>query len=105
MKISDLPLDNARLVEIWPNDEYIPIIIMRRESGVFAYLNRCPHANWPLDTPDGEFLFSLDDDIICAGHGACFDVTNGHCMGGPGRGLPLKSYPITLDGDFAIVGK
>lgn len=105
VKIVDLPINGARLVEIWPNDEYIPLIIMRRETGVFIYINRCPHAGWPLDTPDGEFLFSLDGDIICAGHGAVFDVANGHCMGGPGRGTPLRTYPFIIDGEYIIIGK
>jgi nitrite reductase/ring-hydroxylating ferredoxin subunit len=104
LKLEQIPENGAMLVEIWPNDEYVPVIIIRRESSIYAYFNRCPHANWPLDTPDGEFLFSLDDDLICAGHGASFDVSNGRCMGGPGRGHPLKPYPFVKDGDYIIIG-
>ncbi len=95
----------ALLVEIWPNDEYTPIILIARDKRIVAYLNRCPHANWPLDSSDGTFIFDMNDDLVCAGHGAIFDVANGHCLGGPGRGAPLKPYKFTIDGEDIILGE
>lgn len=94
----------AMLVEIWPDDVFTPIILIAREQRVFAYLNRCPHANWPLDSIDGNFIFDLNDDLVCAGHGAIFDVTNGHCLGGPGRGSPLRAFPFKIEGEEIILG-
>ncbi len=91
------------LVEIWPNDIFTPIILIARDKRVFAYINRCPHAGWPLDSIDGNFIFDMNDDLICAGHGAIFDVTNGHCLGGPGRGAPLKPYEFRIEGDQIVL--
>ncbi len=94
-----------KLIEIWPNEKYVPIIVLRHEQRIYCYINQCPHAGWPLETVEGKFLFSADGDIICAGHGASFDVTDGRCMGGPGRGLPLKTYPFKILNDEIIIGE
>ncbi len=61
-----------------------------------AWLNRCPHARWPLDTFDGRFLFTQDGALICAAHGALFDPGSGRCLGGPGRGEPLTAIALDL---------
>lgn len=68
-----------------------------------AWLNRCPHARWPLDTFDGRFLFTNDGALICAAHGALFDPGSGQCLGGPGRGAPLTALPLDLN-DPASIG-
>lgn len=91
-------------MEIWPNDEYVPLVIIRQEQRIYCYINRCPHAGWPLETFEGKFLFSMDGDLICAGHGASFDVTDGRCMGGPGRGLPLRAYKFKVEDEYIIIG-
>jgi nitrite reductase/ring-hydroxylating ferredoxin subunit len=76
--------------------------ILVREQGVLrAFLNRCPHARWPLDTFDGRFLRSPDGALICAAHGALFDAVTGRCLGGPGRGEPLTVLEL-CDADGGI---
>ena len=40
------------------------VIVTRRGNKVAAFLNRCPHARWPLDTFDGRFLFTPEGALI-----------------------------------------
>lgn len=51
--LSDLPVGAARAVEVEAAGERVSIVLARITVGVFAYLNRCPHARWPLDRLDG----------------------------------------------------
>ena len=65
--------------------------VLRHETGVFAYLNRCPHWGLDLDLGDGRFYAQDLDRIYCKNHGALFRVSDGVCDHGPcfGRGARL----------------
>lgn len=71
-----------------------PVLVTRVNGAPHAFLNRCPHARWPLERFDGRFLFSPDGSLVCAAHGAVFDPETGACRGGPGRGEGL--VPVDL---------
>jgi nitrite reductase/ring-hydroxylating ferredoxin subunit len=79
------------------------VIVTRRGQEVSAFLNRCPHARWPLDTFDGRFLFTNDGALICAAHSAVFDALTGVCLGGPGTGVGLTAVSIERDGDLITI--
>ncbi len=104
LKLDDIPYNGAIVVDIWPNDELVSIIVARNNAGVYGYINRCPHAGWPLENFNGSFIFTPNGEIVCAAHGAIFNVTNGHCMGGPGQSKPLQKFPITIKDDLIIIG-
>jgi nitrite reductase/ring-hydroxylating ferredoxin subunit len=58
-----------------------------------AWRNSCPHRGTPLDWNPDEFLDDECEHIVCATHGAFFDIENGRCLSGPcnGQGLtPLR---------------
>jgi nitrite reductase/ring-hydroxylating ferredoxin subunit len=80
------------------------VIVTRRGDAVGAFINRCPHARWPLDTFDGRFLFTPDGALICAAHSAVFDPISGACLGGPGQGQALTAVEVIHDGDAVILG-
>ncbi len=80
------------------------VIVTRRGDAVSAFLNRCPHARWPLDTFDGRFLFTPDGALICAAHSAIFDALTGTCLGGPGQGQALTPVPVAREGENVVVG-
>ena len=61
------------------------LIVLRRGEQVYAYHNVCSHAGRRLDYAPGQFLVR-DQRLICAAHGAVFDVCSGLCSGGPGGG-------------------
>ena len=79
------------------------VVVTRRGDSVTAFINRCPHARWPLDTFDGRFLFTPDNNLVCAAHGAVFDPMSGACLGGPGTGEALTAISTTRDGDEIIL--
>lgn len=79
------------------------VVVTRRGDSVTAFINRCPHARWPLDTFDGRFLFTPDNSLVCAAHGAVFDPMSGACLGGPGTGAALTTIATTRDGDEVIL--
>jgi nitrite reductase/ring-hydroxylating ferredoxin subunit len=78
------------------------VIVVRRSDQVRAFLNRCPHARWPLDTFDGRFLFTPEGALMCAAHAALFDPLSGVCLGGPGQGLPLTVVAFETDRDEIV---
>ena len=59
-----------------------------------AYLNRCAHVPMELDWNEGEFFESSGEYLMCATHGALYELTTGRCAGGPCRGGKL--HPVTV---------
>lgn len=72
------------------------IILRRRGDSVQAWLNICPHAGRRLDYAPGRFLLS-DGLLVCAAHGASFELEQGECVGGPCRGASLRAVPVRID--------
>ena len=69
-----------------------PIVLIRHGNSVAAYLDRCPHAHWPLS--EGE----VENGILhCVGHGWQFDVVTGRCLNAPA--YRLTSFSVTVSGD------
>lgn len=71
------------------------LILYRSGSSVRAWLNICPHAGRRLDWAPGKFLMSKDGLLVCAAHGASFELGGGACIAGPCRGDSLRA--ITID--------
>jgi nitrite reductase/ring-hydroxylating ferredoxin subunit len=75
--------------------------VVRLPSGELrAYVNRCRHANLPLDWADGQFL---DEGglLACRAHGARFLPDDGLCVAGPCLGKKLR--PIRVEVDAGVV--
>ena len=62
------------------------LILYRDGQVVRAWLNVCPHAGRRLDWAPGKFLKSKEGHLVCAAHGASFELVNGDCIAGPCRG-------------------
>lgn len=76
------------------------IILARRGADVFAYWNECPHANRPLNLPDGRVFLHEQKFLLCPAHGASFVMESGDCAGGPAAGGALKAVAVTVaDGE------
>ncbi|MEO8672631.1 MAG: Rieske (2Fe-2S) protein [Tahibacter sp.] len=77
------------------------LILLRQGDRAFAYHNECPHAGRRLDWAPGKFLVK-DGAVICAAHGATFDVWSGACLGGPCRN-GLAAVPVhVVDGNVVL---
>ena len=72
--------------------------VVRRGVSVFGYLDRCPHAGWPLGFAPDQYLTREGDLILCAGHGALFQLKDGVCIGGPCAGKRLQPWPVSVEG-------
>lgn len=83
------------------------LVVASEAAGSLAwagFVNRCPHARWPLDRFDGQVMFDDTGALMCAAHFAVFDPLTGECLGGPGNGRPLTGVPVEEDGGELVIG-
>lgn len=72
------------------------VLLLRRGNTLKAWRNACPHAGRRLDYAPGKLLLQ-DGRLVCAAHGAQFELDGGRCVDGPGRGgglAPLEVSPV-----------
>ena len=76
--------------------DFESLILYRDGDLVRAWLNVCPHAGRRLDWAPGQFLMSRDGLLVCAVHGASFELQAGECVAGPCRAQSLHAVPVTV---------
>ena len=74
----------------WP----LEFFVVRNDTDVFGFINRCPHAGHALNWRPNRFLTREQDLILCNSHGARFRIADGICVSGPCLGASLE--PIAL---------
>lgn len=81
-------------------------LLLYREGGhVRAWLNICPHAGRRLDWAPGQFLKTQEGLLVCAAHGASFELKAGVCVAGPCRGEALRAVEVVVrDGAVWLKG-
>ncbi len=81
------------------------LILYRDGDNVRAWLNVCPHAGRRLDWAPGKFLKSREGLLVCAAHGASFELQAGECVAGPCRGDRLRAVAVVVrDGGVFLAG-
>lgn len=75
------------------------LVLLRTGDAVKAWLNVCPHAGRRLDWAPGKFLVSKDGHLVCAAHGASFELDGGVCVAGPCKGDALRAVAVAVDED------
>lgn len=83
-------------VEATMNGDAESLVLYRDGDHVRAWLNVCPHAGRRLDWAPGQFLKSKDGLLVCAAHGASFELAGGECVAGPCRGETLRAVPVDV---------
>ncbi len=85
----------------WPFKGFV----VRQGDEVYAYQNFCMHAGHPLNwRPDG-FLTGDGSQIICASHGAIYEIKSGECVSGPCPGKKLRPVAVDVrDGEVVVRG-
>jgi len=79
------------------------VILHREGDQVRAWFNVCPHAGRRLDWAPGQFLKSKEGLLVCAVHGASFELRSGECVAGPCRGESLRAVEVVVrDGDVVL---
>jgi len=82
------------------------VILHRDGDEVRAWLNVCPHAGRRLDWAPGQFLKSREGLLVCAVHGASFELIGGECVAGPCRGQSLQPVAVrVLEGEVLPPGE
>ena len=72
--------------------------VVRSGDLLAGYVDQCPHAGWPLGFDD-RYLTRAGDHILCAGHGALFDL-QGIGVTMPCVGERLTAWPVEIrDGE------
>lgn len=96
--------DGALLeVEATVDGEPESLLLLREGGAVRAFRNVCPHAGRRLDWAPGRFLRTRDGLLVCAAHGATFELGGGLCTAGPCRGQSLSAVAVRLDGDAVVL--
>ena len=80
--------------EIMRQAKKTPCFAVSFKGAIYAYVNRCPHQGTELDWLPGEVFDSDGLYLICATHGAVFEVDSGLCAGGPCKGASLERVQI-----------
>lgn len=83
--------------EISDGTRTLPVILLRTQGQVRAYLNSCPHAGVRLDWRPDDFRDYTGEYLLCSLHGALFEPTTGHCIAGPCRGSRLVPLGVVAD--------
>lgn len=81
---------------VLPGGDAESLILHRDGDAVRAWLNVCPHAGRRLDWAPGRFLKSKAGELVCAVHGATFELQGGVCVAGPCRGDSLKALAVEV---------
>jgi len=80
--------------------ESMSIIVDCARNPPQAWLNSCPHQGSRLDYAPGKFLIHKGQ-LVCAVHGATFELEEGLCVGGPCRGEHLAKVAV-IEEDGAL---
>lgn len=81
------------------------LMLVRRGSEVFAYLDACPHfGNTPMAWKKNAYLNGDGSCIVCHAHGAQFDIASGECLRGPclGQRLTALDAVVARDGRIGV---
>lgn len=70
--------------------------VVRTTGQIAGYVDRCPHAGFPLAIELDRYLTPDGSQILCGWHGAIFEPLTGLCTGGPCAGGRLTPWPVTV---------
>lgn len=77
--------------------------VVREGGEVYAYQNYCVHAGHPLNWKPDSFLTPDGSQIICASHGAVYEIKSGVCVAGPCPGKKLRALIVEIrDGSVVV---
>ena len=102
-KLTELEGAGARGFTIGSGDWPLRGFVVRINSEVRAFVNRCPHAGHPLNLRPHSFLTADGTLILCSSHGALFEKATGLCVAGPCAGRQLQPLPLKIESGFVML--
>ena len=97
-KASDIT-PKGKEIRIPGEDGPFYLMVFRRGDRLLAYHNSCPHQGRSLNFAPDRFLIGDDGLLVCAHHGAAFDLDTGDCTQGPCEGSSLRAIAISIRDD------
>lgn len=95
---ADLGVGELQAVTLAPAEgPSVDVIVVNAAGQMAAYVNECAHLGRRLDDA---LVDAEQGTITCAGHGFCYDSTNGECLSMPGA--QLRQLPLRLDDDGGV---
>ncbi len=85
------------------NEQEVRLFIVKSKHNVYAYINSCPHTLGPLDWMPDNFLDEDKKYIMCANHGAMFQIEDGFCIYGPCKSQSLKQLECIIKDNKIVV--
>ena len=77
-------------------EAYFHGFVVRKDGQMAGYIDRCPHAGYPLAIELDRYLTPDGALILCGWHGAVFEPLSGLCTGGPCAGGRLTPWPVQV---------
>lgn len=103
--LDELGDPDSREFEIGEGDWPFRGFVVRRGDEVYAYQNFCMHVGHPLNWMPHGFLTKERNAIICASHGAQYEIDTGLCFAGPCVGKSLRSVDCEVrNGTVYVTG-
>jgi nitrite reductase/ring-hydroxylating ferredoxin subunit len=88
--------EHGKEVSVQGENGPVFVMLFRRAKKLHAFHNICPHQCRALNWAPDRFLLSEEGLLVCAHHGAGFDLSTGQCLTGPCVGSTLKPVQISL---------
>ena len=102
-RLDELGNPGCREFSIGDGDWPFRGFVVRKGNDVYAYQNFCVHVGHPLIWSPDEFLTKDRSALICASHGATYEIETGYCYAGPGNGRSLRKVAVEVRGGIVYV--
>jgi nitrite reductase/ring-hydroxylating ferredoxin subunit len=101
-RLDALPDGESRGFDPWQAGQD-SLLLVRRGERVYAWRDACPHhGGTPMAWRKDAYLNSERTRIVCAAHGAQFDIETGACTLGPCLGQSLQAVALFVAADRDI---
>ncbi len=95
-KLTDIPEPGAKGFDPWGVGQDT-LLVVRSGGGIYAYRDLCPHyGDTRLPWKKDKYLSPQATTIVCAAHGAQFEITTGRCISGPCLNQYLSKVPVQV---------
>ena len=79
------------------------ILVVRQGARLHGYRDLCPHyGDTPMAWRRHAYLNAEGTYIVCAAHGALFEIDGGACVRGPCLGQALTPVKLAVDASGAV---
>ena len=101
-RLDELPDGESRGFDPWQEGQD-SVLLVRRGDRVVAWRDACPHhGGTPMAWRKDAYLNGDRTRIVCAAHGAQFDIETGVCTLGPCLGQSLQAVTVKVTGNRDI---